>query len=443
VQRIEPARSISQGATGEVARVVPGSLAERLGLRAGDHLVALNGLVVRDLIDYTYESAVADLELAIERGDEVRWLRLRKEPDEELGLEFVMPVFGGIRECNNYCEFCFIRGLPKGLRRSLYIRDDDYRYSFLFGSFLTLTNLTEADWQRIGFQRLAPLCVSVHATDLRIRRQMLANPGAPDILAQLDRLGTLGVKVKAQVVLWPELNDGEILDRTVEDLANRAEVVDSVAIVPVGLTRYSSRRGLRPVSRREARCVVRQARRWQRRFREQLGHDFAYLSDELYLLAGEPLPPAWRYFGYRQLQNGVGLTRLLLSEWRRTRRGADLTVAAPRQIAWVCGRAAAPALRQVASDLAGVRGLDLAVIEVPNDLFGGGVTVSGLLAGQDMARRLEGGGHDLAVLPRSAFGFEGRQTIDDWTPDQIAQTAAVRVALASTTSELVEATLRG
>ena len=441
---LEPSRRVGSRLGGQIAGLIPGSPAERAGVHPGDWLLAVNGLAIRDLIDYSYETSPPDLDLLLERGGERYRLRILKEPDEELGLEFTLPVFEGIRECNNNCEFCFIRGLPKGLRRTLYIRDDDYRYSFLFGNFVTLTNLAESDWQRIGFQRLSPLHVSVHATDPAIRRRMLANPAAPDILPQLDRLAALGVEVKAQVVLCPGLNDGEVLERTVRDLGQRATmVVDSVAIVPVGLTRYSRARGLRTVTAAEAKDLIRRARVWQRELRQRLGRDFVYLSDELYLLADQPFPPAWRYDDFRQLENGVGLTRLLLQQWSRVRRAVPESLNRPRRVVWVCGRAAAPALRAMAADLPAVRQLTVAVLEVSNEFFGGGVTVSGLLAGRDVAEALGGLAADLAILPRSAFGFDGRQTIDGWTPEAIQRAVGMRLTLASAARELLDATVVG
>jgi putative radical SAM enzyme (TIGR03279 family) len=439
--KIEPARSAPKQIGGEIAAVKPASPAEMAGLRVGDWLLAVNGLVIRDIIDYSYETTGNVLRLVLRRDGVTFQVRVRKGPDQELGLEFSLPVFEGIRECNNNCEFCFINGLPKGLRRSLYIRDDDYRYSYLFGSFLTLTNLDESDWRRIGFQHLSPLYVSIHATDLEVRRRMLRNPRAPHVLDQLDRLGDLGIEVRAQVVVCPGENDGRVLERTVEDLGARAAMVDSVAIVPVGLTRYSRARGLRAVSPGEARTLVRRAHSWQRMFRQRLGRGFVYLSDEIYLMAGERLPAAWRYDGYRQLQNGVGLTRLMLDDWRRAKASRQpLATGRQRRVIWLCGRAAAPALRTMAADLSSTA-LEPDVLEVPSDFFGGTISVSGLLAGRDMITQLAGRMAEVVVAPRSAFGFEGRETLDGWTPAAIERETGLRLVLAGTAVELLQATL--
>jgi putative radical SAM enzyme (TIGR03279 family) len=439
-QRVVPAR-----AGGEIARVAPGSPAARAGLHAGEWLLAINGLVPRDTIDYSFETQTDRLALLVERGGHRRVVSIAKAPDEALGLEFTLPVFEGIRECNNRCDFCFIAGLPKGLRRTLYIRDDDYRYSFLFGTFLTLTNLDESDWQRIAYQHLSPLHVSIHATDLPIRRRLLRNPTAPDILAQLARLGTYGIQVKAQVVLCPGLNDGAILERTIDDLSAHAATVDSVAVVPVGLTRYTRGADLRPLSGDEARVVVRQVEAWQRRLRPELGRDFVYLSDEFYLLAGRRFPSARRYDGFRQLQNGVGLTRLLLRQWQRRRRDLPAALSAPRRVIWVCGRAAAPALQAIAADARTIANLAVDVLVVENSLFGGSVTVSGLLAGQDVALALRGREADQVVdqvvLPAAAFGFEGRETLDGWTLEQLHRESGLPLALGSEVDDLVALTL--
>lgn len=427
---------------GLIARVLPGSPAERCGVQPGDRLIAIDGLVVRDVIDYRFQTASGDLALDLLRDGRGLHLRVSKAPDEELGLEFDQPVFEGIRQCNNHCEFCFIRGLPPGLRPTLYIFDDDYRYSFLYGNFLTLTNLEESDWERIAFQKLSPLYISVHATNLEVRRRLLVNRRAPDILEQLDRLGRAGTRVHCQIVLCAGVNDGPVLEQSLADLADRYPVVQSVAVVPVGLTRYSKVRAIRRPTPAEARAALRVIGAVARRMRAEVGRGFVYGSDELYLLAGERLPGAAAYDGFPQLQNGVGLIRLLLESWRRLRRRLPQRVEPPRRVACVCGQAVAPALRAIAEELGRVPGLQVEVVPVANRFFGEAVTVSGLLAGRDLSGALRSGAWDLAVVPRSAFGFEGAQTLDGMTLEALRSEVPFPVVPASSVAELLEVVLR-
>lgn len=425
-----------------VAQVEPRSSAERAGLRPGDVLVAADGLVLRDQIDFQAALASGDGGVALDvlRAGVPQRVTLPAGSPWGLGLAFAESVPSGIRECNNHCEFCFIRGVPPGLRPSLYVRDDDYRYSFLFGNFLTLTNLAAADWDRIGYQRLTPLFVSVHATDLAVRRRMLANPRAPDICDQLRRLGRLGIEVHAQVVLCPGINDGPVLDRTIADLSALAHVVRSVAVVPVGLSRYIRARNVRALTADEARQAVDQIGRWQRALRRRLGRRFVYASDELYLLAGRRLPSARAYDGYPQLQNGVGLVRRLLESWRRLRRQVPARVEPPRRVVWVTGRAATPALEAMARDLRGVAGLSVAVRSVENSLFGGAIGVSGLLAGRDVAAALAGEAADRIVVPRAMFGHTGARTLDEWTVEDLERALGCQVRSAGSAAELLGAT---
>ena len=407
----------------------------------GDRLVAINGLVIRDIIDYRYQIAEKTLELAIERAGR-RWrIWIEKASDEELGVEFDQPVFDGIRQCVNHCEFCFIRGLPPGLRPSLYIFDDDYRYSFLYGNFLTLTNLSEADWQRIAFQKLSPLYISVHATDLAVRRRLLVNPRAPDILAQLDRLGRLGIRVHCQIVLCRGINDGPVLERSLADLSARYPVVQSVAVVPVGLTRYSRTRQIQRPTPEDARDALRIIHACAQRMRQMAGTRFVYGSDELYQLAGRALPGYRAYDDFPQLQNGVGLTRLLLHAWASARRQLPARMSQPRRVAWLCGAASAAALAEMAKEASLVDGLTVEVVVVENSLFGESVTVSGLLAGRDLQQALRAGTWDVAVVPRTAFGFEGRQTLDGLTLEELRAAVQYPVIAAATARELLEATV--
>lgn len=426
---------------GVVSEVRPDGPADRAGVRVGDRLVAIDGVVPRDLTDVRYETQGRDaVTIDLLRDGELLTLPLDLADELDAGLDFEQPTFDGLRQCNNNCEFCFIRGLPKGLRRSLYVRDDDYRYSFLFGSFITLTNLEQDDWHRIAYQRLSPLRVSVHASDPDIRARLLAHPGAAPILPQLEWLGRAGVQVHAQVVLCPGINDGPVLARTIADLAGLGDIVQSVAVVPVGISEHLRVRDVRSATPDDARAALDAILGWNKGFRASLGRGFVYPSDELFLMADRPLPGPRFYEGFPQLQNGVGLVRVMLDDWRRSRRKLPTTLPAPRRVAWLCGKAAAPALQQIAEDFRAVENLGVDVRVVNNTLFGSAISVSGLMSGRDIVRTLAEGPVDLAVLPRSAFGFEGEKTLDDWTVEQIERESGVPIRLGRTAADLLALT---
>jgi len=433
-----PARALGRRG-GVIARVRRGSPAARAGARAGDELLAVNGLRPRDSIDLAELATGTTAVLTLLRGEQALTIRTTRAPGEDLGIELAAPTLDGIRRCANACPFCFIDGLPTGMRDTLYIRDDDYRYSFLYGSFVTLTNLRPDDEERICFQRLSPLRVSVHATDLTVRRRLLANPRAPDILEQFDRLGRAGIEFHAQVVLVPGENDGAVLTKTVADLADRYPTVRSVAVVPVGLTRHSHTAGLRTLDAADAGRALDECERWQRRLRARLGVRFVYPSDELFLLADRRFPAASHYDDYPQLQNGVGLVPLFLGQWRRARRRLPAAVS-PRRVVWVCGQAMERALALVAAEMAAVDGLEVAVAAVPNAFFGTGVTVSGLLTATDVARALADCAADRIVLPRAMFDAAGERTLDDWTLADLAARLPGTLLVARTAGELLEAT---
>jgi putative radical SAM enzyme (TIGR03279 family) len=425
-----------------IARVREGGPADRAGVRPGDLLVAIDGVVPRDLTDVRVQ--VQDSErvtLDLERNGHRLVRRVRLDDELDLGVDFEQPTFDGLRQCNNNCEFCFIRGLPRGLRRSLYVRDDDYRYSFLFGSFVTLTNLAEEDWHRIAYQRLTPLRVSVHATDPDLRANLLAHPGAAPILPQLRWLGRAGIQVHAQIVLCPGLNDREVLEQTATDLAALDGVVASMAVVPVGISAHLRVRELRPVTPEDAADTLDRIARLRRRFKRQHGTGLIFPSDELFLLAGRPLPGTAYYEDFPQIQNGVGLTRVMLADWRRSRRRLPRHVQPARTVAWLCGRAAAPALRLIAEEISAVDGLTVQVRVVENSLFGSSITVSGLMSGQDIARVLSETRADHAILPRNAFGFDGERTLDEWTVAMIEEHTGVRVVLGRTAADLASLSL--
>ena len=425
---------------GIIAAVRAGSVAEELGLRPGDELLSINGHPLRDIIDYRFYGAEEELELVIRRDGQRLVCLVERGYGEELGIEFVEPTFDGVRRCNNRCPFCFVDQLPRGMRRSLYIKDDDYRLSFLFGNFVTLTNLTEADWQRLAEQRLSPLYVSVHATDLALRRRLLGNPSAPDILQQIGRLGELGIQVHAQIVLIPGLNDGEPLARTVADLAALHPTVQSIAVIPVGLTKHRPP-GLRPYTPDEARAIVAQVAAWQRQYRARYGVGLVYAADEWYLLAGEEMPRAEEYDGFPQLENGVGLTRVLLDE-RLQASGGGLQVG---KVTLVCGTLIAPVLKAMVAEWGeSVAFPKSVVIPVENRFFGPTVTVSGLLVGRDVIEALRGRDlGEVVFLPRAMFDAAGERTLDDMSPAEIEERLGTRVEVARTMGEVVRRLARG
>jgi len=342
-----------------------------------------------------------------------------------------------VRLCRNHCLFCFYDQLPGGrcaaggLRDSLYVRYDDFRLSFLHGNFVTLTNLAEEDFARICEQRLSPLYVSVHATEVALRRRMLGNRGAPDVLAQMRRLGRCSIVMHTQVVLCPGINDGAALARTVTDLAPLHPAVASVAIVPVGLTKH--RAGLpklRAVTPASARRLLRQVREWQRDFRKRLGSRFVFAADEFYLLAREPFPPAAEYEGFPQRENGVGLARLFLDELGR----ADFRRAAGQAVMLVTGVAARELIEAMAARMR-EHEVGAEVVAIRNRLLGARITVAGLLAGRDIAAGLADRELGDAVAVPAAALRDGA-LLDDMTMEELARRLGKRVIAAAGPREL-------
>ena len=414
-----------------VEKVEPGSIGEELGLQPGDEIWTVNGERMEDVIDYRFLISDEEVEVVVRPGGRVAdeySVVVEKEMDETLGVTFTADVFDGIRICSNNCDFCFVYQNRRRMRKSVYIKDDDYRLSFLHGDFITLTNLTEPCWERISKYHLSPLYVSIHATDPDARIAMLRNPNGARLMEHLDRLFSHGIEIHGQIVLTPGLNDGPILDRTVEEMAAlHHRGCKTLAIVPVGLT---TQRGNLPVLRtiqpEEAREVIRKTKAWHRRFRAELGTRFVYPSDEMYLLAGEPLPATPTYEDFPQFENGVGMIPRLRKEWRRVERKIPTRVGRPRRVTIITGALAAPVLQPFAERLSQVENLEVEVATVRNDFFGPTVTVAGLLTGGDIAAQL--GGKDLgdvALIPSVAVRDD--YFMDDWTLTQLSE--ALRVPL--------------
>jgi putative radical SAM enzyme (TIGR03279 family) len=401
-----------------VEKVDPGSLGAELGLRPGDEIFSINGSRMEDVIDYRFLIADEEVEVAIAPGgdrERLRVVTLEKEADETLGVTFVADVFDGIRICANDCDFCFVYQNAKRMRRSVYIKDDDYRLSFLHGDFITLTNLSEANFRRIVEFNLSPLYVSIHATDPDVRVQMLRSPRGARLWEDLGRLIDHGIQVHGQVVLCPGMNDAAILERTVEELAPLYPRVLSLAIVPVGLTKFRSQLPtLRCVNAEEAARVVDQCAAWQPRFRRELGSRFVFPSDEFYLIAGRPLPDARTYEDFAQFENGVGMIARLHAEWQRVERRLPARLGQARTATIVTGTLAAPVLEPLAARLSEVEHLSVRVRPIRNDFFGTSVTVAGLITGSDiLAQCREEALGDLLLVPSIALRED--RFLDDMT----------------------------
>ncbi|HOQ09878.1 MAG TPA: DUF512 domain-containing protein [Syntrophomonadaceae bacterium] len=427
-----------------IVDVIEDSIGAEVGIEPGDTLLSINGMPVVDILDYQFYSQDDQLTLEIEKPNGELWsIEIEKDYDEELGLLFEGLVFDRIRVCRNRCVFCFIDQLPPAMRKTLYVKDDDYRYSFLLGNFVTLTNLTEDDWNKLERMRLSPLYVSVHTTSGKLRQQMMNNPEAAKIKEHLQRLQKAGIEVHTQIVLCPGINDGQELVNTVNDLADLYPTVQSVGIVPVGLTGHREKLPqLRLVTPEEARELIEQVDQWQQTFRSEFGIGFIYLADEFYVKAGVPVPPAEYYDDYSQIENGIGLIRLFMDDWQEIKEDLPNQIE-PMQVFLITGESARSVMQGIAEDFNQVKGLQVEVIAVPNRYFGGGVTVTGLLTGSDIINCLQDKYRGKkVVLPEVLLQEGSTRLLDNITLEEIAdRTGAVIRTTDGSARSLVEAVL--
>src|SRR5262245_15229381 len=427
-----------------VAAVRRRTPAAEAGLRPGDRILAINGAALRDAIDFQFHAADERLRLSVERDGERHRIDLRRR-GSDVGVELEPPRPRDIATCANKCVFCFIHQLPRGMRRSLYVKDDDFRLSFLHGNYITLTDLSEAELARIEEQRLSPLYVSVHATDPELRHRLLGRPRVPaDVLPRLARLARAGIRVHAQVVLCPDLNDGPALARTVHELAPLHPHVATVAVVPVGLTRHRERLpALRLLTPDEARALVDTAHGWQADFLATLGSRFVFLADEIYRLAGRSLPDAAAYEGFAIAEDGVGLVRRFEDDLARSLPRFSAP-GAPRTVIVVSGEMYAPRLGALLARLAG-RGVDVRVAAVPNEFFGRTIGVAGLLTGRDVQRHLAAlpALGDEVLVPSVAVRDVENAFLDDLTPADLTRDLGVPIRIVEPTARALLRALAG
>ena len=415
-----------------IKTIEPGSIAEELELEPGDVLVAVNGQPVKDVFDYHYLINEEYLEILVRKANGEEWeLEIEKEYEDDLGIEFENGMMDDYRSCSNKCIFCFIDQLPKGMRDTLYFKDDDSRLSFLQGNYVTLTNMSDEDVQRIITYRMEPINISFQAMHPELRCQMLHNRFAGEALKKVDRFYEAGIVMNGQIVLCKGVNDGKELEYSIEQLVKYLPYLQSVSVVPVGLTRY--RDGLYPLepfTKEDARAVLDLIHSWQDRLYKEYGNHFIHAGDEWYLLAEEEIPTEDSYDGYMQLENGVGMIRLLQEEVRE-----ELAALAgddcERRVTIATGELAAPILEELGQEIkAKYPKLDLQVKAVKNEFFGGKITVAGLLTGQDLKKQLADLNLGEELLLTEHMMKSGEQVfLDDVTVEELSGALQVPITI--------------
>lgn len=440
----------------KISSVAPGSIAEEYGIEPGDSLLSVNGKEVEDVFDYRYLIREETLTLIIRKGihseeflamnlteDEPEdWeLEIEKDPQEDLGLEFESGLMDEYRSCRNKCIFCFIDQMPPGMRETLYFHDDDARLSFLQGNYITLTNMSDHDIERIIRYHLEPINISFHTLNPELRCQMLHNRFAGDIFPKVKRLKEAGIRMNGQIVLCRGINDGEELEYSLKEFEQYLPQLESVSVVPVGLTRYREHLPkLEPFDQESAAEVIDRIERWQEYYMERYRTHLVHASDEWYILAVRAFPGQERYDGYLQLENGVGMIRLLTEQVRETLLSEKRTeqTLIPNQdaessvhVTIATGQLAAPTLKMLVSEITSVYPFVRAdVIPIRNDFFGEMITVSGLITGRDLVAQLQGKDlGDRLLLPVNMLRSNENVLLDDMTIDQVEDALQTKIVI--------------
>lgn len=428
-----------------VSFVQPGSIGEEMGIEPGDRLLSMNGNEITDVFDYHFYAEEEEVVLLIEKPDKEQWeLEIEKEAGEALGLEFEQSLMDEYRSCRNKCMFCFIDQMPPGMRQTLYFKDDDSRLSFLQGNYITLTNMSDHDVERIVKYRLEPINISFHTTNPQLRCKMLHNRFAGDALKKVDILYKGGIEMNGQIVLCKGVNDGGELERSIRDLTEYLPYLKSVSVVPVGLTKF--REGLYPLepfTREEAALVLETIHKWQDKIFAEHGTHFIHAGDEWYILAGQEVPRKEKYDGYLQLENGVGMLRLLLDEFDEGFRKlkGDARV---RRLSLATGKLAYPYLKDMLKRLnQKFPNVQVSLYEIRNDFFGRQITVSGLITGQDLTAQLSGKElGDRLLLPCSMLKTDEDIFLDDFTLGDVESALQVEIDIVkSSGQDLIDAVL--
>jgi putative radical SAM enzyme (TIGR03279 family) len=407
-----------------IAAVLEGSIAEEMEISKGDRVLAVDGQELKDIIDFQYLTAEDNFTLLVEKEDGEIWeIEIERSPDEELGLEVHDVSSQGLKLCKNNCVFCFVAQMPEGMRATLYDKDDDYRLSLTQGSFVTLSNLDDEEFERILKYHLSPLYISVHAWDAEARVRLMKNPKAGELSFRMKQLADAGILVHSQIVLVPGYNDGEILAQTVRELANLYPSVQSIAVVPVGLTRYRKNLpDLRPFTSDEAKQILEQGQKWQTSYRNEKGKNLVYFSDEFYALAGWDFPDVQSYDDFPQLENGVGMASKFREEFRSVLKQVPKTIP-ERRVHIITGTSAQSFFQNQLENLKGLEGLSITLHSIENKFFGSTVTVAGLLTAQDIADQIKELRGEFFLVPRVMLKADEDIFLDDksveWLANQI------------------------
>lgn len=413
-----------------ISHITEGSLAHNIGIEKGDILNEVNGHSVRDVIDYMfYSSKDSDLDLKIQRDNKSLLFKVKNREKPDIGFE-LKPF--SIKSCRNKCIFCFVDQLPKGMRKSLYLKDEDYRMSFLYGNYMTLTNLSASDRKRIIEQKLSPLYVSVHTTNNDLRKKMLGNHKAPDILKELQKISSHKIRIHVQIVVCPGLNDGDELSKTIRDLQKFYPYVASIAVVPVGVTKYR-KTNLKTVEKPEAVKIIEIIRQFRKRFKRRHGDPIVHAADELYIKADAPFPSVNEYGDFPQIENGVGLITYFLSSAKKLRLPKKIE---PRKLATFTGTAFMPYLEEFNQKLNTIEGLTLDVLKIENNFFGPTVSVAGLLTGKDVLKTIAGKiKADCLLIPNVVLRDGQNMFLDNVTLKDIEESLGMRVKVIEPTPE--------
>ena len=420
-----------------ISAVMPGSIAEEMGVEPGDAVVAVNGRPVRDIFDYRFSMTDEEVTVTIEdRFGEQYLLEIEKEIDEDFGVEFEQALMDDYRSCCNGCIFCFIDQMPPGMRKTLYFKDDDSRLSFLQGNYVTLTNMSEEDVSRICRFRMEPINISIHTTDPQLRVKMLRNKNAGTSLSKIQTLRDAGITMNGQIVLCRGYNDGEALEKTIRDCASYRPEMKSLSIVPVGLTKYREKlTKLEPFTKEDAIRLIEQVEAWQDRFYKESGSRFVYASDERYILAERPIPDAERYDGYPQLENGVGMIRSFLDDAASALQDAKEADVPPAEFFCATGYLAYPYIQRTAEAVAAeYPQIRVRVIPVRNDFFGTSITVAGLITGQDLiaqcGKAIGENQSGTLVIPGEMLRADESVFLDDITIEDVEKELGIPVRVA-------------